>query len=181
MRFWIMVIVAFLMVSPAAAQHNQSTYTDINLDACSVFMADDFGATWACPGFKGIPVMIGEGDLRFFVSYGLKSTEEKAAEQTLPPFNHLGAKMEWRLSDVAGEVRPIATIVRWFTQRETGEREGQVLVVTKIAPGNTCHIAYVDALANADANSLAQQAADEMAEDFDCADDAEVIGAFNAY
>src|SRR5690606_20691109 len=120
---------ALAATGTAAAQQNLSVYTDIDLDACSVFSADDFGATWACPGYKGIPVMVAEGDLRFFVSYGLKSTEEKAARQTLPPFNRLGDTIEWRLSDVVGEIKPIATILRWFTQRESGEPEHQVLVV----------------------------------------------------
>lgn len=172
--------------APAAlAQFNQSEYTDVDLDACTVIQADDFGATWACNGHKGIPVMIAEGDLRFFVSYGLTSTEEKAATQTLPPFNHLGPKIEWRLSNVEGGYKPFATILRFFVQRTDASgaeiAEGQVLVVTKVAPGATCQVAWVDALANADANALARQAADDLAPDFDCANDPEIIGDFEAW
>jgi hypothetical protein len=173
-----------LSIGPAsAAGLVNSSYTDLDLDQCTVITSDDFGSTWACPGLKGIPVMVGEGDLRFFVSYGLTSTTEKAAEQTLPPFNHLGAKIEWRVSNDEGRWLPFATILRYFTAKPDGsEGEGQVLVVTKVAPGATCHVAYIDALANADANGLAQKTADEKARDFDCAKDtAETVGAFTAW
>jgi hypothetical protein len=139
------------------------------------------GATFACPGYKGIPVMVAEGDLRFFVSYGLTSTTERAAGQTLPPFNHLGKTIEWRLSNVEGGWKPVATILRWFTDKGENQTGGEVLVITKISPGATCHIAYVDARANPDANTLARKAADDLARDFDCADEPDIIGKFAAY
>lgn len=176
------LMVALLFAAPAAAQQIESSYTDVDLDDCLVVRSDDFGSTWACPGYKGLPVMIAEGDLRFFVSYGLRSTEEQAAGQTLPPFNHLGEKIEWRLSNAGGGWKPFATILRYFVQREAGGAEdGQILVVTRLEPGATCHVAYVDALANADANVLARAAADDLAPDFDCADDPEIVGAFEAW
>lgn len=170
----------------AQAQFNQSEYTDMDLDQCTVVQSDDFGSTWACSGFKGIPVMVAEGDLRMMVSYGLTSTEEKAASQTLPPFNHLGEKIEWRLSNVEGGYKPFATILRYFVQRtdaETGEEieDGQVLVVTRVAPGATCQVAWIDALANPNANELARETADEMVPDFDCANDPEIVGKFEAW
>jgi hypothetical protein len=179
----ILAALAILLATvTASAQQIESNYTDVDLDECTVVSSDDFGSTWACSGYKGIPVMIAEGDLRFFVSYGLKSTEEKAAEQTLPPFNHLGEKIEWRLSNADGGWKPFATILRYFVQREEGGAEdGQILVVTKIEPGATCHIAYIDALANKDANELAREAADENAADFDCADEPEIVGNFEAW
>ncbi len=169
-------------VGPAAGQQVQSSYTDVDLDQCTVISADDFGATWACPGLRGMPVMIAEGDLRMFVSYGLESTTERAAQQTLPPFNRLGAKIEWRVSNVEGQYKPFATILRFFTAAPDGSgEEGQVLVVTKVAPGATCHVAYIDARANAEANQMARDAADELAMDFDCENEPEVIGAFGAW
>ena len=186
-RLVLAAVLAAAGVGSAQAQFNQSEYTDLDLDLCTVVQSDDFGSTWACNGFKGIPVMIAEGDLRMMVSYGLTSTEEKAASQTLPPFNHLGEKIEWRLSNVEGGYKPFATILRYFVQRmdpKTGEElkpEGQVLVVTKIAPGATCQIAWIDALANPDANELARKAADDNALDFDCAGDPEIIGKFKVW
>ena len=167
------------LASPAYAGFN-SAYTEIDLDACLVLEADDFGASWSCPGYKGYPLMVTEGDLRFSLIYGFGA---KASDgQTLPPFNHLGEKLEWRLSNDLGRWMPIATIVRYYTaDPETGEDKGQVLVVTQLVEGNSCHIAYIDALANKDANELARAAADK-AGDFDCAnDEVEIIGKFEAY
>lgn len=138
--------------------------------------ADDFGATFACPGYRGYPLWLAEGDLRFFVSYGFGAPDEKAAGQTLPEFNYVHSTLEWRLSNRTGDWKPFATILRWHTQSgEDGADNGEVLVVTKIAPGNTCHIAYVDtktqAMPGDNPNEIARNFADEMAEDFDCAED----------
>jgi len=184
-RWWTLPVLAlagaFGLAQPAFAAFN-SAYTDIDLDQCLVLDADDFGASWACPGYKGYPLMVFEGDLRFSLAYGFNIDKEPVRPQTLGPFNHLGPKLEWRLSNALGRWLPVATIVRYFTQDpEDSERTNQVLVVTQLASGQTCHIAYIDALANADANELARQAAD-AAGDFDCAsDEVEIIGAFGAY
>ncbi len=167
------------LATPAHAAFN-SAYTDINLDECLVLDADDFGASWSCPGYKGYPLMVTEGDLRFSLVYGFGA---KASDgQTLPPFNRLGEKLEWRLSNDLGRWMPIATIVRYYTaDPETGEDKVQVLVVTQLVEGNRCHVAYIDALANKDANELARKAADASG-DFDCAgDEVEIIGKFEAY
>jgi hypothetical protein len=174
-------VMAFALSGTAHAQQFVSSYTDIDLDECTVISSDDFGSTWACSGLKGMPVMIGEGDLRMFVSYGLTSTTERAAEQTLPPFNHLGPKIEWRVSNADGAYKPFASILRYFVSKQDGETEGQVLVVTKIVPGATCHVAYIDALANPDANALARKTADEKAVDFDCKNEPEIVGKFEAW
>ncbi|MEQ9634932.1 MAG: hypothetical protein RLW68_02480 [Devosia marina] len=182
-NFVVPALLAALTVSPALAQSGfTSAYTDLNLDDCLILEADDFGASWACPGYKGYPLMVQEGDLRFSLSYGFEPDENGVGFQTLPPFNYLGAKLEWRLSNALGRWFPIATIVRYHTAHpETGEDYGQVLVVSQIAEGNNCHIAYVDARANANANELAREAADK-AGDFDCmTDEIEIIGAFGAY
>ncbi|MCR6635436.1 hypothetical protein [Devosia sp.] len=177
------LVLTVTCATPAFAQSGfTSAYTDLDIAQCLVLEADDFGASWACPGYKGFPVMVEEGDLRFSISYGFDPEANSAGFQTLPPFNNLGAKLEWRLSNAKGYFFPVATIVRYHTaDPETGENKGQVLVVTQIAEGNSCHIAYVDALANKDANELARAAADKAGK-FDCAnDEPEVIGEFSAY
>ena len=167
------------LATPVYAGFN-SAYTDLDLDECLVLDADDFGASWSCPGYKGYPLMVTEGDLRFALIYGFGA--KMADGQTLPPFNHVGEKLEWRLSNELGRWMPIATIVRYYTaDPETGEDKGQVLVVTQLVEGNSCHIAYIDALANPDANELAREAADK-AGSFECArDEVEIIGKFTAY
>lgn len=168
-----------MLTAPAQAAFN-SAYTDIDLDQCLVLDADDFGASWSCPGYKGYPLMVTEGDLRFALIYGFGA--KMADGQTLPPFNRLGEKLEWRLSNELGRWMPIATIVRYYTaDPQTGEDKGQVLVVTQLVEGNSCHIAYIDALANKNANELARQAADASGH-FECArDEVKIIGKFGAY
>lgn len=159
----------------------ESAYTDIDFDQCTTLEADDMGATSLCPGYKGWPVVIGEGDLRMFVSFGVKAIDEKAMQQTMPPFNHLGKKMEWRIETDGDFVQPRATIVRWFTAGEDGNDKGQILVVTQLKTDATCQIAYIDALAVKDANELARKIADEKAGSFDCANDPEIVQPFTAY
>lgn len=157
-----------------------SAYTDIDLDNCTIMETSDFGTVWACAGHKGYPVRIAEGDLRFFVSYGFGADDEPAAGQTPPPFNTLGPKIEWRMSNASGAWKPVATIVRYFVSKDDGASEGQVLAVTQLGEGTTCQIAYVDALANTNANELARAAADK-AGTYDCAADPEIIGEFEAW
>jgi hypothetical protein len=177
------VLALALATGPALAQPGaMSVYTELDLDQCLVLDADDFGASWACPGYRGYPLMVQEGDLRFSLRYGFNVDKNNAGFQTLPPFNELGNTLEWRLSNAQGRWLPIATIVRYHTaDPETGTNKGQVLVVTQLQEGNSCHIAYIDALANEDANEKARQAADK-AGDFNCmTDEVEIIGAFSAY
>lgn len=173
------------MLGNAQAQFNQTEETPLDLDLCTVVQSDDFGSTWACNGHKGIPVMIAERDQRFMVSFGLTSTTEPAAKQTLPPFNQLGGKIEWRISNASGAYMPFAAIVPYLTEKpETGKEpgpEGRILVVTRIEMGATCQIAWIDAVANADAPELARKTADEKAPDFDCTKPPEIVGAFGAW
>lgn len=166
------------LAGSAAGQDNQSAYTDLDLDQCLIMHADDFGASWACPGYRGYPVRIAESDLRFFVSFGFGAEEQPAAGQTLPPFNTLGSKIEWRLENTGGDWRPFATILRYHLEADddpdsiTAGPGGEVLVVTRLGdePGSQCQIAWVDASVNADANVLAREAADTLAADFRCGD-----------
>lgn len=171
----------------AQAQFNQTEETPLDLDLCTVVQSDDFGSTWACPGHKGIPVMIAERDQHFMVSFGLTSTTEPAAKQTLPPKNEVGGKIEWRISNASGAYKPFAAIVPYLTEppkAEAGKEpapEGRILVVTRIEPGKTCQIAWIDATANTDATELARKTADEKAPDFDCANPPEMVGTFEAW
>jgi hypothetical protein len=175
------VLALCALSGPAYAQLFVSSYTDLKFEDCTVMSTDDFGSTWACPGLKGFPVMARESQRSFRISYGLTSTTEKAAEQTLPVENHPAGEIEWRVANAEGSYKPFATIVKFMLKPEGDAAPGEVLVVTKIAPGATCHVAYVDAIANPDAEKLAQKAADEKAKDFDCAKDPEIVGEFAAW
>ena len=168
--------IAILMSGPVQAGDIDSIYTDLDLNECSVLHADDFGVSFACPGYRGYPLWVAEGDLRMFVSYGFGAPKEKAATQTMPQFNTLGKKIEWRVENQAGVWVPFATILRWHTQVGDGSApDGETLVVTKLEPGNVCHVAYVDtkilATPGANANQIAREWADKVVPGFDCEND----------
>jgi hypothetical protein len=163
------LILPCLTALPAAAE-NLSAYTKINLAECREIppAPDDplQSGAWWCDGYQGMPVYVSEGDLRFFVSYGETAPDELAAKTTLPSFNHIGETIEWRLTP---DGKPFATILRFFTSPGDGAPEGQVLVITKLGgPGQICHLGYVNARANPDANAIAREVADNGAADFDC-------------
>ena len=153
-----------------SANAAESEYTPIALDQCQALPIDPDdplqSGGWACAGYLGVPVLIWESDLRFFVSYGVLGASQPAANETLPPFNYINDTLEWRLDDAGA---PIATILRFFAETGDGGPETQVLVVTRLRDdGGVCHIAYVNASANPAANELARQAADLIAANFTC-------------
>ena len=153
---------------PAAAFGTQSVPTDLKLDDCTITRTNDLDTVWACPGYKGIPVMVRRAQLRSTLSFGLAATTEKAASQLLPLGYSPSGSIEWRLSNRAGAWKPFAAIVHYTRDASSDEKAGDVLVVTRIEEGATCQIAYVDAKANPDAVALAEQAADARGFDFDC-------------
>jgi hypothetical protein len=150
----------------AAAETVTSAYTKIKISECAVveISEEEEWGIWRCEGYGGVSVRVAEGDLRTFVSYDDDAGEQLAATQTFPGFNSTGETLEWRLKDG----KPFATILRFYIEHD--EAKSQVLVVTQLKP-LTCHIGYVDATRNANANELARQVADEMAGSFDCGND----------
>ena len=71
-------------VGPAMAFGTQSVPTELKLDDCTVASTNDLETVWACPGYKGIPVMVRKAQTRSSLSFGLTSTTEKAANELLP-------------------------------------------------------------------------------------------------
>lgn len=95
----------------------------------------------------------------------------------LPGFNTINDTLEWRLRDGV----PFATVLRWFPSLDeasgVGRGTGSVLIVTQLmAGGGTCHVAQIDAMANADANLMAREAAERLAGHFDCKNPPAVLG-----
>ena len=162
-----------LLASPGHA--SESTYTELNLDACETLAEDPMGVSLKCAGYGEFPVYFKEGDLRQSVIFGKVDGELiEGAFESFSAFNRVNTKIEWRL-DGAG--KPVAAILRWFIENPgpsgspTPESTGQVLVISRVGtaayPGS-CFVGMVDARATADANRLARQVADEIAETFDC-------------
>ena len=148
----------------------KSQNTNLDLNRCDLYQKAEEGdgewATFKCRGYAGITVYVTEADLRFALGYGKGGLNQASMRQFLAPFNTVGKTLEWRLHNG----RVVATILRYYTETGTGGRKGQILVVSKVSKGEACHVAYVDALANTNANELAQQAADNLAPNFNCKD-----------
>ncbi len=165
---------ASLIIGAAAVSANpvKSLYTTVELKACKPINQQPHGEAWLCEGLGGLPVYVAEGELRQFLSVGTNAQTRRAATQTLGAFNTMFEKgsdratIEWRFDRRGDRQIPYATIVRFHTAR--GGRKGDVLVVLKVGSAETCHVAYIDALANADAIALARYVADVEAKAFDC-------------
>lgn len=156
----------------ATANPVKSLYTTVQLKACKQVKRHRDGGAWLCDGLAGLPVYVAEGDLRQFLSVGTDAQKRRAATQTLGAFNSIFEKgsdratIEWRFDRRGERQIPYAVIVRFHTSQEG--RKGDVLVVSKVSGSETCHVAYIDALANQDAITLARFVADNQAKTFDC-------------
>lgn len=164
----------------AAAQAVEYAYTPIDLKQCkhSRGRIEGFG-NWLCPGYGGIAILISSAEQRSFVSFGTNAKKELANRESLMAQNGEGKNVEWRIETLPdGRKRPFAAIMRWYTvvtpQDDTSKSavtRGQILVVTRLDPGGVCHVGYVDARANVDANDVARRIADERARNFRCGRD----------
>jgi hypothetical protein len=174
-----------LFGAPALGQIIEGVYTTFDAKKCrhtKGVEVEDYGA-WQCAGHAGLQVHLSAGDQRMFVSYG-PWKDSLAAAQTLPGFNDVyEGTVEWRIEKNAhGRPRPFATILRWNVmmpqdrdKATATKASGRVLVVTRLGPGGSCHVGYVDARANPDANALARKLADEHARTFKCGTDKLIV------
>ncbi|MDA9506990.1 hypothetical protein XI09_20640 [Bradyrhizobium sp. CCBAU 11386] len=169
----------------ANAQSVGSTYTSTAPKDCRQVGKPselDGSTTRVCPGKDGLMVLIAEDDLREIVSVGRnrkEAAEEPAARIWFAPFNSSETTVEWR----AAGPKPFAIIQRWhIADGSDPDKQGRpntkaMLVVTRLPPGPVCHVAYVDAIANPNANELARKAADDFARSFTCGkDEVKVVG-----
>jgi hypothetical protein len=184
MRIVIAALIA-LSASTAVAQEGsiRSVYTSFDSKSCRHQPGteeEDYGS-WTCRGLNGIGIRLSAGDQRMYVSYGKATeTEDLAATQTLPGFNDVyKGTVEWRVETKGRKQVPFATILRWNVMTEKDQENargptaasGRVLVVTRLNPGGVCHVGYVDARANPNANDTARKIADERARAFRCGSD----------
>lgn len=164
----------------AVTTFQKSLFTSIDRKACTTLRTHPDGNAYRCPGLEGYPIYLAEGDHRTFVASATEPEKTRAAQQTLKAFNtpfldsaHR-AIVEWRFTIKDKRKVPFAMIIRYFT--ESNGRKGEVLVVTRIADKEACHVGYVDALANGNAIVLARRIADERARKFDCRNDPGIEG-----
>jgi len=179
-RGFAVALVVFCSAAPDTGRAAESVRTELDLDKChhTPGSTDEDYGSWHCKGYAGIVVYVTAGDQRSYMSYGRNAKAEPAAAQTLSAFNSLGRTIEWRVDRTGnGTLKPFATIIRWNTTiaSEAELVRGQVLVVTRLAPGAICHVGYVDAGVNANANILAQTISDQRARKFRCGSDRPVV------
>jgi hypothetical protein len=184
-RWWLGVLIASLtsacaVEAAAVTVYQKSLYTSLSVKRCKLLRAHPDGNAYLCPGLAGGMVYFAEGDLRAFIGAGNDPAKSRAAQQTLKTFNSPfrpprdRATIEWRFVIKNKRPEPFAMIVRYFTAGDAGK--GEVLVVTRISGAEACHIAYVDALANADAIVIARRVADDRARTANCQDPPVVEG-----
>ena len=172
-------------ISTANAQTFSSSYTSTAPKDCRMIGKPselDGSTSRVCPGKAGLVVSISEDDLRETVSVGRNraaAEKEPAAQSWFGPFNSTTNTVEWRAVDG----KPFAIIQRWhIADNSDPDKEGRptakpMLAVTRLPPGEVCHVAYIDAQANPNPNELARKAADELARNFQCGkDEVKVIG-----
>ncbi|MCA0433308.1 MAG: hypothetical protein LCH46_08590 [Proteobacteria bacterium] len=166
------LLTAMLALSLSASAENTSTYTTYDLDKCRVISEpaqdEEFAGTWGCAGYQNKPdyqIVFSEGDLRSLVSFGKDGKTHCAASETFGGFNSVNNTVEWRAKDG----KPFAAIQRWRVSYDPDDSSKirEWLVVTRIEPGNSCHIGYVlGALPKA--NELARTLADSVAATTSC-------------
>lgn len=190
-RYLSMTVLAFAagtgpgLIAPTHAQTFSSSYTSTEPKDCRTIGKPselDGSTRRVCPGKAGLVVSISEDDLRETVSVGRNSAaaaKEPAAQSWFGPFNSTTNTVEWRAIDG----KPFAIIQRWHIADNTDPDKGgrptakPMLAVTRLPPGEVCHVAYIDAQANPNPNELARKAADELARKFKCGrDEVQVIG-----
>lgn len=169
------VLVPFLLVcgcAGARAHEVKAHYTTIDMAACRTLSEPAGHPARLCPGLDGWPVWVAIVDLRTFVSVGQNADRHRASKQSLGAFNSIfagrtsRATLEWRYDLRDGKKIPYATILRYRTR--TASTKGEVVVVSRVTQGDTCHIAYIDALATPDAIAVARGIADSTARTFNC-------------
>lgn len=149
--------------APAPAQPASSRYTMLDLHRCRTLERIEEGESvrLRCPGLAGIPLFVNSGDGREEIDAGI----DDGAWESMPSFNTLGERVEWRLSGG----RPFAIIYRLRLAATENARAGSALIVEAIgrpgAPG--CRIGVVDG-ALPDANARARALADRQARGVRC-------------
>jgi len=164
----------------SAVQQVKSLYTPIDFEKCEPMVRDGGMAGRVCEGLPEYPVFVASDSDKTFLSAGPHAAKTRAAAQSLGAENSIfdgrtRPTVEWRF--VIRDERPVpyATIVRYFTRSSAGH--GEVIVVSRVARGEACHVAYIDALANGEPMVLARKVADTQARQFDCASEPSVVGA----
>lgn len=171
------IATAAFITAPGCAQVDaDSRYTRL-FEACDERPADDEPVVFStCPGDSAWDVNLVLGEHGAGVAFSDRGLETQWA-QSAPRdgvFLSLGPVLEWRI-DQADDT-PFATILRWSWEswNDAGDGTvpaGQYLVVSALrgeGEVGACHVAYVEARRQPNANQIARDAADLLAPDWQC-------------
>lgn len=179
--FSALFLVTVAVPSADAVRQVKSLYTVVDLGECRLVANSASDDVRVCEGLPDYPVYVARNAEKIYLSVGANAASSLAAKQTLSAANTVfepGGKrttVEWRFIIRNEKPVPYATIVRYFTGE--GGRRGEVLVVMRVSGAEACHVAYVDALANADAMILAREAADIRGRANECPATPAILGA----
>ncbi|MEN0041681.1 MAG: hypothetical protein AAF764_10150 [Pseudomonadota bacterium] len=170
----------FAVATFAEAMEMTSTYTKLDGPDCAQKAPPKTGeneysleeGTLVCNGPKGFTATIHAYDGRSFMQFGDDFGEGEMLGRTFMSFDMPGPAMEWRLHDGV----PVAMILRFkiggLSAPGVKDGRGNVLVIHRLPGlgGPACHVAWVDAIANKNANEMAREVAD-AAPSFRCGTD----------
>ena len=169
-RHLLMALCGLLALTAAAApaQTMRSRYTSLDLRRCRTLerIPEGDSLRLLCPGLAGIPLFVNQGDGRAEIDAGY----DDGRWESLPGFNSLGDRVEWRLSGG----RPFAIIYRLRLAATENAPAGSALIVEAIGHGPRtpgCRLGLVDG-ALPDANARARALADGWARSRRCPADA---------
>jgi len=171
---------ALVSAAEATTRLPRSLYTALDTRACTKEKGEGGEGYVRCPGLGGVSVLYRFADSHSDIGFAIKDAGIQAGPHTLQAKNTVfppGRRrptIEWRVARPDGKPIPYAAIVRYFTAGPEGR--GEVLVVSRVSVAGSCHIAYIDALANADAIVLAREIADRRARTYDCANPPAIEG-----
>jgi opacity protein-like surface antigen len=163
------ILITLACAATAAAQANQSMYTNLDGRQCRTLESDTSGAGYyrgQCPGVAGYKLQVEEGDIRQNITIITPRGKKHSLDLWSvvgSSFSFVGKKAEWRVQRRGGKITPVALIVRYnLSNAEDSTKQGiSYLTVSKITADKICVTHKISPSANA--NEEARQAADNAA------------------
>lgn len=163
-------LISAFATSPALAA--DSVYTELVKGRCRflpISSVPEAPQVKTCPGHGGAQPMTTAGGTT--VAFGLRWSKSRSDDDIVTGWS-LGNKVEWRGVATGKGFQPYAIIVRVIPKDpDTMRGGGPVLAVIRLEARGACLATGVDVIANADANTLAREAADTIAHGFTCGQD----------
>jgi hypothetical protein len=163
------VLITLACAATAAAQANQSIYTNLDGRQCRTLESNPNEAGYylgRCPGVAGYKLLVEEGDIRQNITIVTPRGQKHSLDLWSvvgSSFSFVGKKAEWRVQRRGRKVVPVALIVRYnLSNPEDSSKGTSYLTVSKITANKICVTHKIPPGANA--NEEARRAADNAAD-----------------